>query len=1053
MTSRFNPNEPLTVGMEWWPEERQGEPIDFGREIGLRVIPTSTVTVTGMALNLAGPSPLSGHCSWVLATIYPEGDEADTGQVRQLNCLPNIGATSGGALGGGATSVLEAVTTPNDGLYLTLDSSDTMTLNFAIPSPPFLTSRPRILDVTFEMIFTPVATGTFVDLNWQPTVNDIGLIKVDRTGLYRARLGEINLAAIDYTPTANPNRRPWIKNDIDLIQLGTVDLQVAMAGGSVRVDYVGMVVTYCEENRLGFGAAVVASNPSYAPQASGTWPGPLGGSVVPLYKATDGTLGVVLTAGVAYLALVTRAVDVDIDGLQRGAKLTGHPVNFQYGPARTLTSLRPANTQVIQCREARRLSDGRLFSTVDKMDAACSMALTASGGLGTPGIIEPLSQCYANVFSQPYTLPTQRLAAAQTTVVREVTVRVRRFGTPTPADIVITSSGLNSPSATILGTDYDAAEKDSLGYATLRGRFTNPVVLAANTTQEFGFNPGTVSGPNRWEILEFNSQGSSTDYDLGTYGGITYFGNGDQSSEVALTLHTDVPAVTGLSVGRGFQPLVGLADDDCGDASDHILRSVDYANVCWGLVPVAFGEPYIDLPGTTGNYLSLTTGSPTVTGDLCIIARVWNDNWANAANSMIVSRWGPAAGNLTYRWYVIAPNLRFEWTVDGTTTIGVSSDPHGLANSTWYWLAVTLDVDNGAGGRNVNFWSSADGLTWSGLGSTKTTTSGSAALFGGGTSQIFMGANNSGTGNLLDGRLAWVSIRKDGGANPTAGTEVFRYNALTNLPADPNANSFTASTGQTITVSRSGSPSTRLAPIGTEAMTPPMVSGFCAWQIERRDDIDTEWRRIADISGYAITCCPDFECRIGVPTDYRVRMARFDDEVGDWAEFDDFIRYGASTATTSPVVTGGCEGLIFTSNEAFDSTLAYPYAYEGSGTPREQFTFNEPANVTLQRLHMRDYQIALRPLERGGVRFQRTMLVNHLSLPAARLDEGFRSLRDLAWETLSYVCVLDHRGGRWLATVLVPDGTVREINQVYLASVDIIETTNVPSVIDVVAVP
>jgi hypothetical protein len=58
----------------------------------------------------------------------------------------------------------------------------------------------------------------------------------------------------------------------------------------------------------------------------------------------------------------------------------------------------------------------------------------------------------------------------------------------------------------------------------------------------------------------------------------------------------------------------------------------------------------------------------------------------------------------------------------------------------------------------------------------------------------------------------------------------------------------------------------------------------------------------------------------------------------------------------------------------------------------------------------------------------------------------------LAWDTLSYVCVLDTRGNRWFAAVLVPSGLVRESKQAYLASIDIVETTDRPSIVDVAVV-
>jgi hypothetical protein len=227
----------------------------------------------------------------------------------------------------------------------------------------------------------------------------------------------------------------------------------------------------------------------------------------------------------------------------------------------------------------------------------------------------------------------------------------------------------------------------------------------------------------------------------------------------------------------------------------------------------------------------------------------------------------------------------------------------------------------------------------------------------------------------------------------------------------------------------------------------PLVTGFSHYEVQRRDVIDADWADIAAITDRTQTLFIDYEGRIGISTDYRVRQCRMDGVCGSYATVTGFVRLGASTASTAPLVTGSCDGVIFTSNEDPTASLAYPYHFAGGPAPIENFQFYEAETVTLQRLHGRDFMVALRPIERGGTRFQRTMLVNAITVPSKRLDRGFKSLRDLAWEQLPYVCVLDHRGGRWFAAVLVPSGDLRESQQVYLANIDVIEVTDTPSVV------
>ena len=89
--------------------------------------------------------------------------------------------------------------------------------------------------------------------------------------------------------------------------------------------------------------------------------------------------------------------------------------------------------------------------------------------------------------------------------------------------------------------------------------------------------------------------------------------------------------------------------------------------------------------------------------------------------------------------------------------------------------------------------------------------------------------------------------------------------------------------------------------------------------------------------------------------------------------------------------------------------------------------------------------VAMRPTERGGVQFSRTILVNNVAVPVPSLDEGFRSLRDLAWAQLPYVCVRDELGNRWFANVAVPSGRVRDRRTTYLGQVLITEVTATPA--------
>jgi hypothetical protein len=212
------------------------------------------------------------------------------------------------------------------------------------------------------------------------------------------------------------------------------------------------------------------------------------------------------------------------------------------------------------------------------------------------------------------------------------------------------------------------------------------------------------------------------------------------------------------------------------------------------------------------------------------------------------------------------------------------------------------------------------------------------------------------------------------------------------------------------------------------------------YEMQRMDTIDTDWSTIM-MAGPTVSGFNDYEARPGILTSYRIR------------EINSYGFYGAWSSTvtatmTSPGITGGCVSdghvLIFTTNEVQDgsSNLAYSSVWEGQ--VEENFTFAEAGFTTLQAMYDRDFFVAFRPLERGGEQFSREILVQAAAISPPTLGD-FRSLRDMAWDNVSYICVRDEDGNRWLANVSVPSGRVVHYRKIYRAQVTIIEVTDTPS--------
>ena len=221
--------------------------------------------------------------------------------------------------------------------------------------------------------------------------------------------------------------------------------------------------------------------------------------------------------------------------------------------------------------------------------------------------------------------------------------------------------------------------------------------------------------------------------------------------------------------------------------------------------------------------------------------------------------------------------------------------------------------------------------------------------------------------------------------------------------------------------------------------TPPAAEGTYH-EIQRFDAYDGAWKTIMQSTTPCADSFADYEARVGVESQYRIRTCNVLDFCGAWVT-------GSATIPT-PGVTGAGDGnsiLILTSNAAPDASLAYVMQWENQ--PVETFAFPEASFVQLQRIFGKDYFTAFYPLERGGDQFGRTLLVNAAAITPTALA-NFNDLRDLAWAQLDYVCVRDELGNRWLANIQVPDGTVRRDRTLYLAQIQVAQVTDMPTPID-----
>lgn len=212
---------------------------------------------------------------------------------------------------------------------------------------------------------------------------------------------------------------------------------------------------------------------------------------------------------------------------------------------------------------------------------------------------------------------------------------------------------------------------------------------------------------------------------------------------------------------------------------------------------------------------------------------------------------------------------------------------------------------------------------------------------------------------------------------------------------------------------------------------------FVSYTIQRRDDIDPVWRTIATLTTEATASFDDYEARISIDTDYRIR-ATSDYGGGAWSEILDKVIESSEAA------------LLLTSNADRSQTVAVLDTYSQSTV--QPYQFAEANRAVVMPIHGRDRPVVFIPTERSGAEFARQVIVDVID-PAGPTPPGpyaYTTLRDMAMDPdLTYVCVRDGRGNRWLATVLIPNvspETVNNAHAVLTAEMRVIESTIVPAV-------
>lgn len=213
-------------------------------------------------------------------------------------------------------------------------------------------------------------------------------------------------------------------------------------------------------------------------------------------------------------------------------------------------------------------------------------------------------------------------------------------------------------------------------------------------------------------------------------------------------------------------------------------------------------EAFVYLPGSSGAFLSVNNSAAlAIYGDITLAGEVTPDIVASGATQAIVAK--RAAAGRSYQLNITTGGgLSLQWSTNGTSDTNGESSTAALPYppGARFFVAATLDADNGAGGYTVRFWYSIDGINWTKLG---------ADVVGGSTTSIAasvvvlaVGANSDG-GSPFAGKVhrAWVTDGIGAGGVP-GGTKVLDIDTSVLISGSSTSFAERSSGAATVTVIR-----------------------------------------------------------------------------------------------------------------------------------------------------------------------------------------------------------------------------------------------------------
>lgn len=1058
----YNPNIPNIIGQEWVPIRNEDTTFIANQtvaEVGYSFLNGSaaqTLQDARMYLSEWPEGVTNGQYFGI--SVYPAGTEHETGPINSVIIPANsVGLTGNGGDLPSTTDFLNAITNPTDAASINsgyvggTPTAFRAEIYFDVNRYSQLLNGKRILGV--DLLYSLNTLGDPSELSsWTKQLSigvsrslpatflavasisalGVGTLPFSTTSgvrtVYPLQMGEVSPVTVFSSPL---NPLTWTYGELQRFEATNADRMAIDFRSSTDashqsffvIDYLALRVFYCEEKRVANGIFVAQSNNLLS----------LNTLTIPMRVPTTNALSPVIQANTNYTVAmraadagqsatgINAATTVNWAALRQLYSIPSHPgiqINHPY----------PMDEQAV----------GQEF-TVETTDVLPQVTLHTS--TGTVVSVHPYGrQAIAQVYGT--VTATQQIDDTSPAITGysypQVRFYARRWGdTAVPLNIFRSSNPAQLTSITPEAFDALPPEGGILdGWKEVTLRFPSASIPQFGPTgaQYTWSAPGETAG-NRWEILgayapalsgtpgNMINQINPATQRLGpaTYGApisgstvelvwvpgwspLVSSATADPAADAMLIFSQDPMTITGFTLSTKNQAISGIGLD-CGGAPCCIPTGISFHEITWGAG--ATSDSFSD--DAMGDWGVADNGQAWV-GDVGAFVSggiAWNAFQTGNSGLQNVVFTGLNDAEMYYE--VFAPAM-----VTGGAYYPSAMLRWGAGDS--YYMGDVIFRSGGLLNASI----------------TRRTAAGFTTI----ASERFVSFYGPNRWISVKFQVSGIQIRlkawQKGTLEPDWQITVYDTTIVNGLYAGMRTE-FDGTTG----------PSPVSIGYDNFCVYPAMMSNGGYWELQRSDTI-TDWKTImrGDPCSWRFR---DYEARVGVNSFYRIRMVNAYNFAGLWSTtITGMIPSPGVTGSSCLQLSSDTRTLIFTSNYNQDGTynLAYVPVWD-NGKPSEDFAFPEAGTVSFGRMYNRNYQVGFKPTERGGEVFSRNILVNAAAVSLPRLA-NVKSLRDMAWQDVPYICVRDNLGDRWFAFVQVPNERVQRNGRLYIAQVGITEVTDTP---------